>query len=96
MAYTTVEIKVPEEMKPYIIKDDSKEVLLRNALLLYPFILNRKISHGKAAEILGIRKLELIDLYAQIGFSYFEQTMDELDNDLDTFKQLGLDKVVLV
>lgn len=96
MAYTTVEIKVPEEMKPYIIKDDSKEVLLRNALLLYPFILNRKISHGKAAEILGIRKLELIDLYAQIGFSYFDQTMDELDNDLDTFKQLGLDKVVLV
>ena len=96
MAYTTVEIKVPEEMKPYIIKDDSKEVLLRNALLLYPFILNRKISHGKAAEILGIRKLELIDLYAQIGFSYFDQTMDELDNDLNTFKQLGLDKVVLV
>lgn len=96
MAYTTVEIKVPEEMKPYIMKDDSKEVLLRNALLLYPFILNRKISHGKAAEILGIRKLELIDLYAQIGFSYFDQTMDELDNDLNTFKQLGLDKVVLV
>ena len=96
MAYTTVEIKVPEEMKPYIMKDDSKEVFLRNALLLYPFILNRKISHGKAAEILGIRKLELIDLYAQIGFSYFDQTMDELDNDLNTFKQLGLDKVVLV
>lgn len=96
MAYTTVEIRVPEEMKPYIIKDDSKETLLRNALLLYPYILNRKISHGKAAEILGIRKLELIDIYGKLGFSYFDQTMDELDDDLETFKQLGLDKVVLV
>jgi hypothetical protein len=69
---------------------------LRNALLLYPYILNRKISHGKAAEILGIHKLELVDLYGKLGFSYFDQTMDELDDDLETFKQLGLDKVVLV
>jgi hypothetical protein len=40
--------------------------------------------------------LELIDLYGKLGFSYFDQTMDELDDDLETFKQLGLDKVVLV
>jgi hypothetical protein len=58
--------------------------------------LNRKISHGKAAEILGIHKLELIDIYGKLGFSYFDQTMDELDDDLETFKQLGLDKAVLV
>lgn len=96
MLYTTVEIKVPEAMKPFIIKDDSQDTLLRNALLLYPYILNKKISHGKAAEILGVRKLELIDLYGQLGFSYFDQTMDELDKDMETFKQLGFDKVAAV
>ena len=92
----TVEIKVPEAMKPFIIKDDSKDALLRNALLLYPYILNKKISHGKAAEILGIRKLELLDIYGRLGFAYFDQTMDELDKDMETFKQLGLDRVVVV
>ncbi len=94
--YTTVEIRIPEAMKPFMIKDDSQDALLRNALLLYPYILNKKISHGKAAEILGIRKLELIDLYGKLGFAYFDQTMEELDKDMETFKQLGLDKVVAV
>lgn len=96
MAYTTVEIKIPEAMKPFIVKDDSNDALLRNALLLYPFIKDKKISHGKAAEILGIHKLELIDLYGKLGFSYFDQTMDELEEDIETFKALGLDKVVAV
>ena len=94
MLYTTVEIKVPEDMEPFIIKDDSKDALLRNALLLYPYILNKKISHGKAAEILGIHKLELIELYGKLGFSYFDNIMENLDKDMETFKQLGLDKVV--
>ncbi len=96
MAYTTVEIRIPEAMKPFIVQDDSKEALLRNALLLYPFIKDKKISHGKAAEILGIHKLELIDMYGELGFSYFDQTMDELEQDMETFKALGLDKVVAV
>ena len=94
MSLVAVEIKVPEDMRPYVIKEDSNDVLIRNALLLYPYIMNKTISHGKAAEILGIGKLEIIDLYSSIGFSYFDQTMDELEEDIDTFKALGLDKVV--
>lgn len=38
---------------------NSETELARNALLLYPYILNQTISHGGAAEILGIRKSEL-------------------------------------
>ena len=62
--------------------------LTRNALLLYPYILNQTISHGRAAEILGIRKSELIDLYDELGYSYFDMTLDELDDELDTFRRL--------
>lgn len=40
--------------------------LTRNVLLLYPYILNQTISHGRAAEIQGIRKSELIDLYDKL------------------------------
>lgn len=63
--------------------------------MLYPYILKRTISHGKDAEILGIHKLDLIDLYGKMGFSYFDQTMDELDKELQTFKELGLNGVTV-
>lgn len=68
-------------------KYDKIEVI-ENALSLYPYILNQTISHGRVAEILGIRKSELIDIYDSLGYSYFDITMDELDLELETFRQL--------
>lgn len=93
MSYTTVEIHIPEAMKPYITENNAEDELQRNALLLYPYVLQKKISNGRAAEILGISKLDLIDLYGKMGFCYFDQTMGELDKDLETFKSLGLSGV---
>ena len=49
-------------------------------------ILNQTISHGCAAEILGIRKSELIDIYDKLGYSYLDMAMDELDSELETFR----------
>ena len=72
----------------YLEVADPKMELIRNALLLYPYILNQTISHGHAAEILGIRKSELIDLYDKLGYSYFDMTMDDLDDELNTFREL--------
>ena len=37
---------------------------------------------------LGIRKSELIDLYDKLGYSYFDMTMDDLDDELNTFREL--------
>lgn len=90
MSYTTVEIQVPEAMKPYIANQNAGAVLQRNALMLYPYVRNKQISHGRAAEILGIHKLELIEIYGQMGFCYFDQTEDELDQELQTFRELGI------
>lgn len=67
---------------------DPETELTRNALLLYPYILNQTISHGRAAEILGIKKSELIDIYDKLGYSYLDMTMDKLDSELETFRQL--------
>ena len=48
MELVNIEIKVPKEMKQYIItKDDSAEIK-RNALMLYPYIQDKTISYGKA------------------------------------------------
>lgn len=78
----TIEIsRHPNQMNP-------ETELIKNALLLYPHILNQTISHGRAAEILGIRKSELIDIYDKLGYSYLDKTIDELDSELATFRQL--------
>lgn len=84
----SVTIKVPVGMSKYLNSMNSEEELTRNALLLYPYILNQTISHGGAAEILGIRKSELIDIYDKLGYSYLDMTLDELDSELETFRQL--------
>ena len=65
-----------------------KPELIKNAILLYPSIQNQTISHGRAAEILGIRKSELIDIYDKLGYSYLDSTIDTLDSELKNFRQL--------
>lgn len=88
MNMVTVQLEIPEDMKPYINAKSTDDKLRQNAILLYPYILDKTISHGRAAEILGISKLDLIDLYANLGFPYFDLTMNELDKDLETFHSL--------
>lgn len=84
----SITIEAPIGMAKYMTPKNSKTELIRNALLLYPHILNQTLSHGRAAEILGIRKYELIDIYDKLGYSYIDRTMDELDPRLETFRQL--------
>ncbi len=91
----SVTIEVPVGMSKYLVTVNPETELTRNALLLYPYILNQTISHGRAAEILGIRKSELIDLYDELGYSYFDMTLDELDDELDTFRRLKKKETVV-
>ena len=84
----TITIQIPAGMSKYLVTMIPEMELTRNALLLYPYILNQTISHGRAAEILGIRKFELIDLYDKLGYSYLDMTMDDLDTELNTYKEL--------
>ncbi|MBD5465759.1 MAG: hypothetical protein HDR22_08070 [Lachnospiraceae bacterium] len=88
MALIDVNIKVPTEMAVYLEPSNQVIELERNALLLYPYILKQTISHGRAAEILGIRKNELIDIYDKLGFSYLDLTMNELDMELEAYRKV--------
>ena len=88
MELTDVKIKVPIGMENYIDLDDEQDELQRNALMLYPYIKNLTISHGRAAEILGINKLDLIQLYAELGLSYFDLDISEVEDELETYNRL--------
>ena len=92
---TSMEIRVPEEMISYLQSEDSRDELIRNAMILYPYIQNESISHGRAAEILGIKKWDLIQLYDSLGFSYLSSVSD-YEEDLrtvDDLKELMCDTV---
>lgn len=88
MALVDVSIKVPTEMEVYLKPSAQVTELERNALLLYPYILKQTISHGRAAEILGIRKNDLIDIYDKLGFSYLDLIMDDLDAELNAYRSV--------
>lgn len=89
MTMKQIEINVPEAVVPYANVEGDSAVLLRNAMLLYPYIKNDTISHGKAAEMLGIPKIELIELYGSLRIAYFDMPEEELAEDLATLNKIG-------
>ena len=88
MTMTEVRIRVPSEVAAYLQTENQRSELERNALLLYPAVNSHAISHGRAAEMLGIRKYDLIELYDQLGLSYLSQSMDEIDEELSAWHKL--------
>ncbi|MCD7834031.1 MAG: UPF0175 family protein [Lachnospiraceae bacterium] len=88
MTTTRVEIDIPEKMTQYVVLNDEKAVKIRNAMVLYPYIKKGQISHGKAAELLGMYKLDLICLYSEIGLDYIDMTKAEFQEELMTVKKL--------
>ena len=83
-----VQIMVPPEMAAYIGAADQAASLERNAMILYPLIQNLTISHGRAAEILGISKLDLIDFYNRMGLPYLNQSAEDLEEEIAGFTHL--------
>lgn len=88
MKTMSIQVSFPEGMIQYISSDDPILVLKQNAMILYPLINNLTIFHGKAAELLGIHKRDLIELYSSMGIPYLTQTNNELQSDLDTLNKV--------
>ena len=86
METAKIEIRVPKDMVLYINGGDQKKELERNALILYPYVKNLTLSHGKAAEILGINKLDLISLYNELGLSYLDMDICEVEEELRAYR----------
>lgn len=83
-----INMEMPEAMVTYVMSNDKESQLTRNAMILYPYIHDGVISHGKAAEILGIFKMDLIVLYGKLGLPYIEMTDEEIGEELSTVNYL--------
>ena len=84
----SIQIEIPEAPLPFARPRDEREQLLRNAMIIFPFIQNETISYGRAAEILNLKKIDLIQLYGSLGFPYLNQTKEELQEDLENIKSV--------
>lgn len=83
-----VSLEMPEKLVSFAKPSSEEDQLERNAMILYPYIRKGIISHGRAAEILGIFKMDLITLYGKLGLPYVEMTDEELDEELETVRHL--------
>lgn len=83
-----IQMNVPIGMAQYISDDNLEFEFARNAMMLYPLIRNLTISHGKAAEILGVHKTDLIEFYGSMGIPYLNQSEEELLSDLSTLDEV--------
>ena len=88
MTMKAISIKIPDTIAEYAAVEDENAALTRNAMILFPFIKNEVISHGKAAELLGIHKMDLIAIYSSLGIAYLDQTKEELESDVAALKKL--------
>lgn len=88
MEMMTVPMTVPKGMAPYLDDTEQDHSFERNAMMLYPYIQDKTISHGRAAEILGVRKWDLIEFYNAIGLPYLNQSKEDLLADLATFERI--------
>ena len=86
MEMISVRINVPKGIIPWIEGNDPREEFERNAMMLYPHIVNATISHGRAAELLGVNKLDLIDFYGDMGLPYIRLTDEEIDDELTVYQ----------
>lgn len=84
----TINMELPDEMIQFVMSKNKEDQLIRNAMMLYPYIQNGTISHGKAAEILGVFKMDLITLYGKMGLSYIEMSDEEIEEELETVNYL--------
>ena len=88
MKNINIQLSVPEEMIPYLSDEDMEHSFERNAMILFPFIQNLTISYGRAAEILGVHKTDLIEFYDSLGIPYLNQSKEELLDDLATLNRV--------
>jgi predicted HTH domain antitoxin len=79
-----MEVEVPQTLLQYIDHKNPAYQDKLQKLMLYQLVMEDKISFGRAAEILEIDKISFIKDLSQMGISFFNQSIDEVLEDINT------------
>ncbi|MCL1950003.1 MAG: UPF0175 family protein [Turicibacter sp.] len=85
---STIELQVRTGIVPYVQKPDAELEIAQQALIMYPYIKNETMSHGYVANLLGISKLELIEIYGNYGIPYLDMNEDEFEKEEQAVKSM--------
>ena len=66
----------------------NRETILSGMPLFFGFIQTGVLSHGRAAEILDVKKRDLIEFYNSKGLPYLDQNKEELLADLAAYDRI--------
>jgi len=89
---TVLEVVIPKDMFAMLGFSKSEAARAVKEFSVLGLYLERKISSGKAAELLGIRKREFIRLLAGKKIPYFDYTEEELEEDFQAFDEWKQDR----
>ncbi len=87
METMTLEIAIPKDLLSILGFSKSRAVEAIKEFSVLGLYLERRISSGKAAELLGMGKREFISLLARKGIPYFDYTDEELEEEFRTFDE---------
>ena len=77
-----IELEVPQVLAEYVDINSESYKKKINLIMLYEFVKKEKISVGKAAEAMGMRKIDFITDLGKMDIAYFDFSVEELMEDV--------------
>lgn len=77
-----IELEVPRVLVEYVDINSESYRKKINQIMLYELLKNEEISIGKAAEAMGMRKIDFITDLGKIDIPYFDCNIEEIIEDV--------------
>ena len=82
MDVVRIELEIPQVLAEYADVNSESYKKRINQIMLYELVKNEKISIGKAAEAMGMRKIDFIKDLGKMDIPYFDFSIEELIEDV--------------
>ena len=82
MDLVKIELEVPQVLAEYADVNSESYKKKINQIMLYELVKNEKISIGKAAEAMGMRKIDFITDLGKMDIPYFDFSIEEIMEDV--------------
>lgn len=82
MDIVRIELEVPQVLAEYADVNSESYKKKINQIMLYELVKNEKISIGKAAEAMGMRKIDFITDLGKMDSPYFDCNIEEIIEDV--------------
>lgn len=88
MQESTIEIRVPQTLLEYGLRTEEIQLRVAEWLAISLFIEGR-VSSGKAASLLGLNRVQFLQMLRQRGVNYVDFTTEEVAEELAAAKALA-------